>query len=360
MLENKAAEGKHDVSRLRRASVPERASRHLADTLFDKRALFVTEELRSYARTAYHNLLVNLAERFRQELNGRGADIRTDDVIAAFLDTPVDVSPDLASALYHRSEEARLSKRLRSLSASAFLVGDSEDPETLASAWGREDRQLAARLDAYIRLRAPRSSEETGPTLSLDELGEHLSEALVWRLAGRLAATLANVNGADDETGSGAEAPDLPSFERAAGTIAGEVDIVRSVQHAAMMLAARIAERGHLGDWLVMKALLSGDVLLAVSLVAVRARLSSGTAWLLLIRNMRTSAATLLRAAGFEDPAARQILQLLYQASGEEADADAARAAADDDYAAVDRQAAQDMLAFWRLDPRLRSGLEQN
>ena len=344
MQEEKAGRDE-ERARLRRAALPDAAFETSADSLFERSFPVLNDELRASALAAYRNLLRSIGEGLLFELEEHGPALDLQAAIGRVLETPAFRSPALASALAHRAEEHVSARRIQDARSHFLFLGDASAGGPVDS-WTRdEDETLAARAAAFLQLRPARKSEGAGPQLHADELPKDVAAAVHWSLAAALCE----------------KQPIEVAHAVSAATqrLVGEHDAVRSPQFAAIRLVRRLHERGDLEDRLLLELTVSGELLLLGAAAAVRGGISTGTAWLLLMRGEAATTMTLLAALKLRAPAHDQLTALLLYGTGRVAALDGALDLASAAGERVDEAAAQEALEWWQLSPMFRAAAEK-
>ncbi len=329
------------------AGASTRAGHQHVDALFDPLVQPLSDEQRSLAFAALHSLLVNIAADLVHHGGDSLARLDSDAAVLRAEGSAALRQPELASGLIHRAEEHRLAGRLKRAAASASLdsLDDEARGETLQD-WlvSQEDEELSRRALIFAEISDARTDEQGEPVLMADELPPQVRATCVWAVA----AAFAEGQGDDIHQ-------DLSRAARAA--LAGW-DTLHSAQHRAVQLAARLEERSDINSRLLLRSADEGHPLLMTACVAVRANISSGTAWGLLMRANPAAAIALLTAIGLGQGGVTRIGErlLAIRRPGSNRDdllREAAALAAD-----IDQKFAASLLRYWRLDPGLRAAME--
>ncbi|MGB3721277.1 MAG: DUF2336 domain-containing protein [Pacificimonas sp.] len=329
------------------AGLTTRAVRQHVDALFYPLVQPLSDEQRSLAFAALSSLLGDLAADIVRHGGDQLADLDQAAAVSRTESGPLVKRPGLASALLHRAEEHRLSSRLSEVGVSAAMENLDDNSRTgrfLSALAADEDEELAQRAANFCDLMAARLDGQGQPMLLADELSEDLRIDCAWAVA----AALSRESSKDVNIV-------LSRSVRAA--LAGR-DRIRSAQHRGMQLAGRLEERGDIDGRLLLKLCDEGEPLLLGACLAARTKVSSGTAWGLLMRSEPVALANFLKAAGLGKGGVTQITARLLAARQSnmlwnDALDDALVLASNLDKAIADR-----LLQYWQLDPRLRAALE--
>jgi hypothetical protein len=329
-----------EAMRLRRAGLPPVAFGSYPDTLFDRTLPVVTDRLRSAALACLEGLLFSIGERLVYDVEDFGKALDLSAAVARLIGHEVLRDPALVAALFHRAEEHGVEDALAKLSADNIALGEPTSGDRPFEALQKhDDPEVRRRGLALSRLMKLRRAEP--PRLLAEELPGDIAADLHWLLAAELG------RGRDLAT----EAALAVSAER----VLAERDILRAAQHLCVLLAQRLAERDELTDSLPLRLLAEGELLLAITMLAVRAEVSTGTAWVVLIRGETDAQIALLSGAGLSEPVVERTLALLRTATGQASSVSAARESVRSARSAFDRAHGKAALEWWRLDPRYRS-----
>ncbi|MBZ6378715.1 hypothetical protein B5C34_11460 [Pacificimonas flava] len=338
MIDESRRQGDRPAPRWRDAGLPPAALGRYPDLLFDRTIPVVTDHLRALALSALRSLLACVAERLLYDIEDFGKSLDISRALDRMLGSPGVRDAELSAALVQRAEEHLVAERLANLDEIAFDLDAAISGPMLARLAEYEDAQVRSPVLTFSRLMELRCGEE--PRLLMDELPAALAERLYWLLSAELA------RGQDTAT--------VRMICGAVERLIAERDIVRSAQHAAVMLMQRLEEREELTDGFVLRLVAEGEVLLAVAALAVRGRVSTGTAWVLLLRGEPDVQAAYLAATGFGNQAGARIIALLRWAGGRDEDYRQAVRGAKDAFDRLDRDDANASLEWWRLNREFR------
>lgn len=238
---------------------------------------------------------------------------------------------ELLPVLLRRAEEHRLSATGAEHGLLAALAGD-------------EDGAVAAEAMGLLIARNSRFDSFQEPLVGRSDLPADLRHRLLWTVAAALRRYMIERHavdpGAADEALAAATAAVLPGYDEAAG-----------VEARAMRLAGLLAQRRRLDHAIAARAAEEGNFPLLLAAAAVRSGLGFDTAWDLLSEQAGAGAPLLLRAAGFDRPAAGAIF---FRLSG-----DAAAAAQLDRFDTMTAGEVARLLAPWRADPAYRAAIAE-
>lgn len=243
---------------------------------------------------------------------------------------------------------AHLLRRVEAGSIGAALRRDIDAGPTLIDRLiGDDQRAVAGAAMALLVADARRRVRFDGMPLARTDLPADLQHHLAWRVAAALRDTVGAL------AGMAPGAADQPLAAAVAALLGGH-DEDDTLEGRAMALALALRAAGRLDDDLIAAAVEDGHVVLAASLLALRAGIAPADAWDMLADPGGERLAVLLRAIDCaRRPLARMMVALAGARSGDPIDGAALIEAAD----GLDADAARRAIHLWRLDPAYRDAI---